>query len=176
MADVIKVDREEIFTNVQKVCGDLEKSSRLHAFKLAPVKSYVGNMKTLGTGGFPGVVVPSFATHWAVVIDVTMYHLTFRDPGHAAIELGDMARYGKPVKFTSISYDRGTFDDCPVIGYTMYSHEDRVFIGQALLEMFGNYHRLFWNCQVYAECFLRLITGGSSFVKYWSAFGFKLTV
>ena len=34
-----------------------------------------------------------------------------------------------------------------------------------MIAQFGNYHRVFWNCQTFAKCYLRVITGhiGASF-------------
>src|SRR5208282_1551833 len=26
-----------------------------------------------------------------------------------------------------------------------------------MIEAFGNYHRIFWNCQIFAKCFLKVI-------------------
>lgn len=166
MASLIPVDPKELCSKVQNLCPDLEESVRSYAFKITPVQSYLGDMKTLGSGTFPGVLVPSFATHWGIVVGKTLYHLTFRNPDHAKIEFGDLARHGKPIKFTATICDKGSFDDCPVVGHTKYDHMALVDIGQALIEAFGNYHRLFWNCQVYAQCFLHLITGETSFAKY----------
>src|SRR2546423_974111 len=35
-----------------------------------------------------------------------------------------------------------------------------------LIKEFGDYHRLFWNCQVFAKCFLYLITGEKEFDRF----------
>ena len=75
MAQVFEVDREELISDVQRLCPDLEQPYRRSTFKIAPVKSYVGDMKTLGSNIFPGVMVQSFANHWGVVFDLTMYLL-----------------------------------------------------------------------------------------------------
>jgi hypothetical protein len=77
-------------------------------------------------------------------------------------------REGHPIQYT------GTYPAAPKImeskevGRTKYGHRELIKIGEALIESFGNYHRLFWNCQVFAECFLYLITRDEkgSFTQY----------
>lgn len=32
-------------------------------------------------------------------------------------------------------------------------------IGEKLIAAFGDYHRIFWNCQTFAKVFLRVICG-----------------
>jgi hypothetical protein len=53
----------------------LEQSFPALLLQIVPVKSYVGDMKTVASGAFPGIAVPAFATHWGVVIEDTLYHL-----------------------------------------------------------------------------------------------------
>ena len=164
MARIFEVNREQLIADVRKLHPDLEETSP-REFKIVPVKSYVGDMKIADSGTFRGIVVPPFATHWGIAVEDTLYHLTFRNPDHARIELTDFARHGKPIRFTATVYDDGSFDHCPVVGQAKYSHEARVKIGKALIKAFGNYHRLFWNCQVFAQIFLYFIIGNHSFAE-----------
>lgn len=168
MTNIFTVDREDLISQVQNLVPDLAESSSIRSFKIAPVKSYFGDIKTLSSGDFRGIIVPSFATHWGVVVENTLYHLTFRNPDHAGIDLCDFARHGKPIKFTATVCDPGVFDNYSIIGSTKHDHETRVNIGQALIKAFRNYHRLFWNCQAFAQCFLYFITGEHSFDEYYS--------
>ena len=52
-----------------------------------------------------------------------------------------------------------------MVVHTKFSREQLIEIGERLIDAFGNYHRLFSNCQVFAKCYLRLITGGKNFDK-----------
>jgi hypothetical protein len=164
MAHAFEVDADEIIANVRKCQPTLEESSS-REFKLVPVKSYVQSLKTVSSGMFSGVVVPSFAMHWGVAIRNTLYHLVFENRDDARIDLADFSRYGKPIRFIGTTCRKDSFEHCPVVGETKYDHETRLEIGEALIEAFGNYHRLFWNCQVFAKCFLYCITGKDSFVE-----------
>src|SRR5947207_8615642 len=164
MADSFQTDREQVITEFRRRKPKLEESSP-RPIRLAPVRTYVGDGKTLSFGSFPGVVVPPFATHWGVLIGRTLYHLTFRDDDDARIEFNDCMGKGKPIQFTITLSSPEKVEKSPVVGETKYDHETLVAIGEALIHSFGSYHRLFWNCQVYAECFLCLITGGNSFIE-----------
>jgi hypothetical protein len=33
-----------------------------------------------------------------------------------------------------------------------------------MIQLFGSYHRVFWNCQIFANCYLRVITGNDAVV------------
>lgn len=57
-----------------------------------------------------------------------------------------------------------------MVGYTRYSVGEIVQIARALIQAFGNYHRLFWNCQVYAEILVEIIsTEGKQLPRYHHA-------
>ena len=134
--------------------------SRTHGLQLRPVKSYVADGKTLESYKFSGVVVPAFATHWGVVVGETLYHLSFRNRDDRELEFSDLCRNGKPIKFLFTPWEpMRELEELPFVGETKYSHEDLHMIGNKVINAFGDYHRLFWNCQVFAECFLRVSTG-----------------
>lgn len=46
------------------------------------------------------------------------------------------------------------------VGRTRFTPSQIASIGDMLIRNFGNYHRLFWNCQHFAECLMDLICGG----------------
>jgi hypothetical protein len=150
----------------QVLPGLPEAESQLHELRLRPVKSYVASGKTLQSSKFSGVAVPSFAVHWGVVVGRTMYHLAFQNRQDSELEWSDTSRHRKPIRLAVYIWERGTeCEDFPSLGHTKFGHEELLDIGDRLIEAFGDYHRLFWNCQVFAECFLRIITGnqGSRF-------------
>jgi hypothetical protein len=164
MAQILPVDRNQIVVDVQRQLPGLEVSSP-HLISLAPVQTYVADGKTLTSGTFPGVVAPAFASHWGVVVGRTLYHLIFRNSADARLALDDLSRKGKPIEFSFSRVSRDKINESRVVGETTYDHEGLITIGEALIEAFGSYHRLFWNCQVFADCFLSLITNGGSFVE-----------
>ena len=45
------------------------------------------------------------------------------------------------------------------LGYTTYNEFQLKKVGVRMLEEFGDYHTVFWNCQMFVKCFLRVITG-----------------
>ena len=106
-----------------------------------------------------GVCVPPFASHWGVVVGRYMYHLIFVDPRDAATNSGDTTgqNSGKRVRFHAATVpeesDPGSF-----VGTTIYDADKLVGIGEKMITEFGSYHRVFWNCQMFARCYLRVIT------------------
>jgi hypothetical protein len=107
-------------------------------------------------------MVPAFAVHWAVVVGQTSYH-AFRNRDDAALDSADPFRNGASLKFYVEFNDICPVNGIAVVGKTEYSHEQRCEIGVELIKAFGDYHRLFWNCQTFANCYLRIITGGREF-------------
>jgi len=164
MAQLLPVDRMQVIGDVQRCLPELAGSSS-HAIRLAPVRTYVASGKTVTSGTFPGVAVPAFASHWGVVVGRTLYHLNFQNTADIELVTGDLSREGKPIKFTYGPASLDKLGASQIVGETRYDHDGLIEIGEALMEAFGSYHRLFWNCQVFADCFLYLIANGKSFVE-----------
>jgi hypothetical protein len=55
------------------------------------------------------------------------------------------------------------------VGNTHYSLEQIFFIGEHMVEEFGNYHVIFWNCQTFAKCFLHILTGNNAAFNQWTS-------
>lgn len=166
MAQLLQVDRMQVIGDAQRRLPDQAlAASSSHAIRLAPVRTYASSGKTLTSGTFPGVAVPAFASHWGVVVGRTLYHLNFQNPLDIELVSGDLSREGKPIKFTYGPAEPDKIKASQIVGETRYDHETLISIGEALIEAFGSYHRLFWNCQVFADCFLYLIANGKSFVE-----------
>ena len=133
-----------------------------------PVRSYIANGKSIRTSSFSGILVPAFVVHWGVVVNGFLFHLCFENSQDAHIEFNDLSRYGKPVYFDVKrlrNRHREQAQGYETVGHTRFNTEELAIIGEKLVDAFGNYHRLFWNCQVFAECYLRLITGEKGFAK-----------
>jgi hypothetical protein len=157
--------RTDIITRTKGFLGEL-KGTKARSLKLPKVQTYFASGKTLQTSStFTGVVVPAFAPHWGVVVGHVLYHLTFRNPGDAESESSGVSREGCPINLTIKVFDEDV-TECKTIGESKYDSDQLILIGRTLIKVFGSYHRLFWNCQVFAECFLNLITDGESFGEY----------
>ena len=165
MAQLLLVDRDQLVVDVQRRLPSLEVSSP-HTIRLAPVRTYIQDGKSFASGVFPGVVAPAFASHWGVLVGRTLYHLVFQNSADASLALSDSSQEGKPIKLACVLTSKNKISETPIIGETNYDHETLITVGEALIDAFGNYHRLFWNCQVFADCFLYLITNGKLFLKY----------
>lgn len=119
------------------------------------------------------IVFPTFASHWAVMVfdsnsptkDGHGYHLTFHE--RAAAALSPPAGTPRTVKFQAM-----ILDDIPEgikwVGTTRFCHGDRMEIGRKMIEAFGSYHRIFWNCQHFARLYLSVITDGVSAFEEWT--------
>jgi len=165
MAGLFPVDRDQIIAEVNSRQLFL-REHRPSSLALAEVRTYVHDMKTSPWAGGPGVSVPSFACHWGVVVNDTLYHLVFQDAADANSDLKAFAREGRPIVFGHTSpAAKVTLGPGKVAGTTKYRSTELEDIGKALIDAFGDYHGLFWNCQVFADCFLYLITGEKWFAE-----------
>jgi len=127
------------------------------------VRSYYAAGPTKNVSGLWSLAAPGFATHWGIIVGLLLFHLVFQGLGPEkgqATDLGALMAEGHPITVDcKLMTDEGV-EQCKVVGYTRYSQDQIVRIARALIAAFGNYHRLFWNCQVYAEILLEIITDG----------------
>jgi len=119
------------------------------------------------------IVFPSFASHWAIFVTSPddpdayglIYHLTFRD--HRAAKLSADKSISREVCFTGSTMDAkpsGAKD----VGTTRYTHPELMRLGKAMIAAFGDYHRVFWNCQHFARMYLDIITDGEAKFDEWT--------
>jgi hypothetical protein len=107
--------------------------------------------------------VPSFADHWGIVVNNTLYHLI----------------YHWKEKRSEFTWEKWDKKDSPKVnlrkvGTTHYTHEEISSIGihptavlytsiailtsgNAMFSVFGPYHLKVWNCQIFAKIFLKAI-------------------
>ena len=100
----------------------------------------------------------------AIQADVaTLYHLVLKTDidGNRAVDFVPTT-----VKPDSHWIQFGTMKD---VGFTEYDHEERIRIGYDMIKEFGNYHRVFWNCQTFAKCYLAVITNDAAVFDNWTA-------
>ena len=75
----------------------------------------------------------------------------------------------RPLDFvnTTLSLDKlaAYKEDMEIVGETTFSMDALFTIGEALIAAFGPYQWVFWNCQVFAKIYLRLITGSQIYAR-----------
>jgi len=168
MGQIFPIDKEEIISKVRAESAtwtEPQPSTSPSPLQVATVRTYTSPGKNLDSRLWSKVAVPPFALHWGVVVEETIYHLTFvgrpRKEGQTDLR-GFMAK-GHPIQFTVTVVDSVVEGGCPVIGTTKYTHLQRLQIGRSLIKAFGSYHQLFWNCQIFSEIYLEILTEGEKF-------------
>jgi hypothetical protein len=138
---------------------------------LLPVSTYVQQ----GKGNFPTLAhiapkQPPFSSHWAIVVDeleiaptATLFHLVLEDDkdGNRRVMF----------KYISVSIRDRHIANAKLtkVGVTSFTIKQLIQIGHEMIEAFGNYHIVFWNCQTFAECYLRVITGSNAAFTEWTS-------
>lgn len=127
----------------------------------APVHTYVHQLdKTAKAWLSSSIVVPPFACHWGIVVGrpegQTLFHLLFVED--AGREAEGSRVENELIRFHYTSLER-PLANAKYVGQTRYNTDQLSALGRAMIREFGNYHKLFWNCQTFAKCYLRVITG-----------------
>jgi len=138
---------------------------------LSPVSTFIHGAKD----GRLGYVVSSMAKHWGVIVGDEakfLYHLVFEDREDAISDSNPDSLTGRKraVKFEALSLDRSKRLPLSTnrVGDTRLSAEEllilgnvpmvgMLIVGEDMIAAFGDYHRVFWNCQLFAKCFLEVI-------------------
>ena len=163
--DEIHVSEEEAASIVQRLLEPIATvPNRLvppSSVSLAPIYTYVDQIKKdINAAGQPRVVVPAFATHWALVVahpeGQMLYHLVFAHPQQDMNSQKSNIDNGR-IRFKSWDHDE-PIANSKQVGTTRFGLEELKLLGTAMIKEFGNYHRVFWNCQTFTKCFLRVIT------------------
>lgn len=132
--------------------------------RVATVRTYIVQ-KGKGISGMEGYVFPPFARHWVVIVgpedDLVLYHLTFVDPN--AARLSPPSDASREVQFSFKGLSKLP-PDANEVGTTTLDDIALRRTGKRMIQLFGNYHRVFWNCQVFANCYLRVITGNEAII------------
>lgn len=104
---------------------------------------------------------PARVCHWGVIIgDIDqdtafLYYLVIKEDGKGNLF----------IEFNSrgvLKADRDVTDGMKEVANTTLSHGHRQSVGRAMINAFGNYHRIFWNCQTFAKCFIRVLTNNTA--------------
>lgn len=128
---------------------------------IAQVHKYVQQMqKGHDSPWNPTVIVPAFASHCGIVVSSQsgtqfLYHLVFTEvgePNPSSIVTNDKIQF-------NAHYLTKPLSNTKFVGMTTYGAQELMMVGKNMIKAFGNYHRVFWNCQIFAKCYLRVITG-----------------
>ena len=128
---------------------------------VVPVHTYVHQLsKDPGCGTSTSIVIPSFASHWGVVVgppnEQMLFHLVFAESDHSERKSSTVPN--SKIRFHATEMLKPV-PNAKHVGVTRYSTDELRKLGKAMINAFGNYHRIFWNCQTFAKCYLRVITG-----------------
>jgi len=139
--------------------------------RLEKVRSYHSSQPAKNVAGrWTCLAVPGFTTHWGVLVGNHCYHLTFdgQPPQKQhRTDLDAITASGHPICLSVyIVKDKNVVERYEELGQTKYSNSQVADIATALINAFGDYHRLFWNCQVFAEILLEILTDGKKFPRY----------
>jgi hypothetical protein len=103
------------------------------------------------------IVVPPFACHWGIVVGPPerqrLFHLLF-----VKGDTNSSIAANKHIRFHDTKLQR-PLANTKYVGQTCYSTDQLDALGEAMIREFGNYQKVFWNCQSFAKCYLRVITG-----------------
>jgi len=130
--------------------------------RIAEVHTYVQQVyKGHDSPWNPRVVVPAFASHWGIVVageggTQFLYHLILTEAGEG--NDADSTVTNDKIQFNAHHLTK-PLSNTKLVGTTSYGVEELLTVGKNMIKAFGNYHRVFWNCQTFAKCYLRVITG-----------------
>jgi hypothetical protein len=106
------------------------------------------------------VVVPAFASHWGIVVGSPgarqfLYHFIFTEAAESNAPSSTVAN--DKIRFNTHHVTK-PLSNTKLVGTTSYSMDELMTVGENMIKAFGNYHRVFWNCQTFAKCYLRVVT------------------
>jgi len=137
---------------------------------LLPVSTYVHDSKDPDFGSASvHPKKPPFASHWGIVVGdllggrpAFLFHLVMRCNG---------ADHKIEFAVSKVNLESRWIVGASVkpVGETRYSIWELSDIGDQMIKVFGNYHTVFWNCQTFAKCYLRVITGTDAAFAQWTS-------
>lgn len=157
---------------IKTVASNHRQDADATAINLQSVSSYVTQAKA-GLPGFSNLVpnLPPFAAHWGIVVgdpanvDGNSYLL------HLVLEENDSGGHRLEFRMMTVSSESKSIKGGEVkqVSQTRFNIDELIRIGREMIRAFGNYHLVFWNCQMFAKCYLRVITGSDEAFNYWTS-------
>ena len=137
---------------------------------LLPMSTYVVESKEEDAGhAYVYPKQPPFASHWGIVVgdprkvgDAFLFHLMLR---------GEGAKRRVRLRVHNVDSESEwiTGGAVKAVGETKYDIKELTRIGEEMIMAFGNYHIVFWNCQMFAKCYLHVITGDDAVFTQWTS-------
>lgn len=155
---------------IQTVSANHTEQTESRPVNIVPVSTYVAQPKEEHAGSaYVYPKQPPFASHWGIVVgdinqmgEANLFHLLLSGDGKE-----------RKVRFraSSIELDSEWIKGAAVkhVGETKFTVAQVRRIGTEMIEAFGNYHIVFWNCQMFAKCYLRVITGSDAAFSQWTS-------
>ena len=165
---------EVTLEEAQRICSTLSAAYPLSpeptsktSVTVNPVSTYILNRKDPDAGrALAPPTLPAFACHWAVVAYGRrgwpyLLHLVldyYEEPPKMRFEMRGVPPESLEQKAT-----------VKPVGTTKYDHDTLRDIGERMIAEFGDYRRVFWNCQMFAKCYLRVITEDVAVFEEWTS-------
>lgn len=137
---------------------------------LLPVATYVTQPKEeKACSAYVYPKQPPFAAHWGIVVGdpnreegAELLHLVLRDRKEKRwIDFHSTGVVSESERLIGASVTK--------VGETKFTIWELRKIGRKMINAFGNYHLVFWNCQMFAKCYLRVITGSDAAFAEWTS-------
>src|SRR6202035_453921 len=155
---------------IQTVSANHREQAASTSVNILPVSTYVAQSKEEHAGSaYVYPKQPPFASHWGIVVgdinqlgEANLFHLVLRGDGEereARFRAFGIELDSKWIKGAAIKH----------VGETKFTVPQLRRIGAEMIEAFGNYHLVFWNCQLFAKCYLRVITGSDAAFSQWTS-------
>jgi hypothetical protein len=165
----LQITPERALAVINTVSANHTKQATSFRVTLLPVSTYVNQSKEPDSGLV--YVRPNrlpFTSHWGIVIGDPalggsfLLHLLLR---------GDGATRCAEFRVSNVKPDSEWIVGATVqlVGETKYSIPELTRIGEEMITAFGNYHLIFWNCQMFAKCYLRVITEDDAVFTQWTS-------
>jgi hypothetical protein len=144
----------------------------LGPINLFSVSSYVTQAKR-GLPGFSNLVpnLPPFAAHWGIVVGDPVKVERNAYLLHLVLEEDDAGCHRMEFAMMNVGSESNAIKGGEVkqVGHTRFNIDELTRIGGEMIKAFGNYHLVFWNCQMFAKCYLRVITGSDAAFSHWTS-------
>jgi hypothetical protein len=196
LSSLFEADASAIIETVTKEAPRPRPTPAEYQIQLVSVHTFIVQGHTKDVRLSKGILVPTFASHWGVVVgdpgQYVLYHLVFSEEEEETgpdegTGTSNSKRKHREVEFHYTKYkhrpEKSGTNRLIKVGETKYSDRDLIKIGNVpdtsfvstsylmllgdiMIKAFGNYHRVFWNCQTFAKCFLRVICGPEAGAKF----------
>ena len=154
---------------IETLSSNRREQTTITPITLLQVSTYVAESKEENAGSaYVYPKQPPFASHWGIVVgDVAaggafLFHLVLR---------GDGPTRRVDFKASNVNSKSDWIIGAAVkcVGRTKYSIQELTRIGEEMIKTFGSYHLIFWNCQMFAKCYLHIITGDDAVFTQWTS-------